>query len=139
MNKQTRVWLVLAIALSLLAIGSSCGGGPKNEMPTNGAGPTAQTPYTGPTGTISGVVSYNGTPPAPKKIDTTADAVCGQKNPNLATDDTMVKDGKLANVFIYVKEGSVEGGKKFAEYTWETPSAEVQLDQNGCHYAPHVL
>ena len=27
MNKQTKVWLVLSIALSLLALGSACGGG----------------------------------------------------------------------------------------------------------------
>jgi plastocyanin len=85
------------------------------------------------------VISYNGTPPAPKKIDTTADPVCGQKNPNLATDDTQVKDGKLANTFIYIKEGTVEGGKKIADYSWPVPPTPVKLDQNGCHYAPHVL
>jgi hypothetical protein len=85
------------------------------------------------------VISYNGTPPAPKKIDTTADPVCGQKNPNLMTDDTIVKDGKVANTFVYIKEGTVEGGKKIGDYSWATPTSEVQLDQNGCHYAPHVL
>ena len=141
MNKQTKVWLVLSIALSLLAISSSCGGTKTGEGPaanTNGGGATAEK-WTGGTGTISGVVSFNGTPPAPRKIDTAADPVCGQKNPNLVTDDTLVKDGKLANVFVYVKEGTVEGGKKLADYTWDTPTSEVQLDQNGCHYAPHVL
>ena len=140
MNKQTKVWLVLSIALSLLAISSSCGGN-KTEGPatnTNGAGPAAAK-WTGGTGTISGVVSFNGTPPAPTKIDTAADPVCGQKNPNLMTDNTIVKDGKLANVFVYIKEGTVEGGKKLADYSWDTPTTEVQLDQNGCHYAPHVL
>ena len=140
MNKQTRVWLVLTIALSLLALASACGGN-KTETPNANGGGTASTgeKYTGPTGTISGVISYNGTPPAPKKIDTTADPVCGQKNPNLSTDDTLVKDGKLQNVFVYVKEGTVEGNKKFADIAWDTPTSEVQLDQNGCHYAPHVL
>ena len=139
MNKQTKVWLVISIVLSLLALGSACGG-PKND--TNGAA-TPQTggeaPPSGPTGTISGVISFTGTPPAPKKIDTTADPVCGQKNPNLTTDDTMVKDGKLANTFVYIKEGSVDGGKKIGDYTWPTPTTAVKLDQNGCHYAPHVL
>jgi len=139
MNKQTKVWLVLSIALSLLALGSACGGGPKSETnaPTNDA--TAAAAYSGPTGTIAGVISYTGTPPAPKKIDTTADPVCGQKSPNLSTDDTLVKDGKLANSFVYIKEGTVEAGKKIGEYSWPTPTSEVQLDQNGCHYAPHVL
>ena len=111
MNKQTKVWLVISIALSLLALASACGGSkaPETNQPSGDTATAA--PPSGPTGTISGVISYNGTPPAPKKIDTTADPVCGQKNPNLVTDDTMVKDGKLANVFVYVKEGTVDGGK----------------------------
>jgi plastocyanin len=138
MNKQTKVWLVISIALSLLALSAACGGSkaPATNEPTTEAGATA---YSGPTGTISGVISYNGTPPAPKKIDTTADPVCGQKNPNLTTDDTMVKDGKLANVFVYVKEGTVDGGKKVTDYAWAAPTTALKLDQNGCHYAPHVM
>jgi plastocyanin len=55
------------------------------------------------------------------------------------TDDTIVKDGKLANTFVYIKEGSVEGGKKIGDYSWPTPTTAAKLDQNGCHYAPHVL
>ena len=141
MNKQTKVWLVLSIALSLLALGSACSGGGTNTANSNtgGASADAAAPYSGPTGTISGVISFNGTPPAPRKIDTAADPVCGQKNPNLMTDDTIVKDGKLANTFVYTKEGSVEGGKKIGDYSWPTPTTAAKLDQNGCHYAPHVL
>src|SRR5262245_25520950 len=138
MNKQTKVWLVLSIVLSLLALAAACGGSKNPETNTPQA-TGGEAPPSGPTGTISGVITYNGTPPAPKKIDTTADPVCGQKNPNLMTDDTVVKDGKLANTFIYIKEGTVDGGKKFADYAWDTPTSEVQLDQNGCHYVPHVL
>ncbi len=140
MNKQTKVWLVLSIALSLLALGSACSNSVSDNKGGTNTNATAEAgPYSGPTGTISGVISYNGTPPAPKKIDTTADPVCGQKNPNLMTDDTIVKDGKVANTFVYIKEGTVEGGKKIGDYSWATPTSEVQLDQNGCHYAPHVL
>ena len=138
MNKQTKVWLVLSIALSLLALGNACTKSP--EGPGTNTNATAGTEkWTGGTGTISGVISFEGTPPAPKKIDTAADPVCGQKNPNLMTDDTVVKDGKLANVFVYVKEGTVEGGKKLADYAWDTPSSPLKLDQNGCHYVPHVM
>src|SRR5215217_5627314 len=141
MNKQTKVWLVISIALSLLALGNACSK-PANDTNNNGGTPSttaSSEKWTGATGTISGVVSFNGTPPTPKKIDTAADPVCGQKNPNLTTDDTVVKDGKLANTFVYVKEGSVENGKKIGDYAWTTPTSEVQLDQNGCHYVPHVL
>src|ERR1700752_1021296 len=141
MNKQTKVWLVLSIALSLLVLVAACGGGSSdtNKGPNTNTTSEALPPYAGPTGTVSGVISFNGTPPAPKKIDTTADPVCGQKNPNLTTDDTMVKDGKLAHTFIYIKDGTVEGGKKLGDYSWPVPPEPVKLDQNGCHYAPHVL
>jgi plastocyanin len=139
MNKQTKVWLVLSIALSLLVLAAACGGNKAPDTNTPAAGETAAAPYSGPTGTVAGVVSFTGTPPAPKKIDTAADPVCGQANPNLSTEDTVVKDGKLANVFVYVKEGTAEGGKKLTDYQWATPSTAVQLDQNGCHYKPHVL
>ncbi len=141
MNKQTKVWLVLSIALSLLALGSACSGAKDSgtNAPAAGGDSASATPYSGPTGTIAGVISYEGTAPAPKKIDTTADAACGKANPNLTTDDTMVTDGKLANVFVYIKEGTVDGGKKVADYAWSTPSNAVVLDQRGCHYNPHVL
>ncbi len=141
MIKQTKVWLGLSITLSL-ALASACGGGTTNSTtpPANTDGGAAAGPYSGPTGTISGVISFEGTPPAPAKIDTSADPVCGQKNPNLTTDHTVVTDGKLANVFIYVREGTVEsGGKKVNDFTWAPPASAVQLDQNGCHYKPHVL
>src|SRR5690349_354526 len=98
MNKQTKVWLVLSIALSLLVVASACGGGSTTNKGSGGdTTASAAAPYSGPTVTISGVISFTGTPPAPKKIDTTADPVCSQKSPNLMTDDTIVKDGKLAN------------------------------------------
>ena len=138
MNKRTKVWLVLSLVLSLLAVGSNCGGSKAPETNQPGTNATASGPYTGAKGTITGVISFNGTPPAPKKIDTGADPACGAAAPNLMTDDTVVKDGKLANVFIYVKDGEA-GGKKIGDYTWPTPTAAVTLDQNGCHYKPHVM
>ncbi len=83
MNRQTKVWLVLSIALSLLALGSACGGSKAPETNRTATTEAADRLTAVATGTINGVISFNGTPPAPKKIDTTADPVCGQKNPNL--------------------------------------------------------
>jgi plastocyanin len=138
MKKQTKVWLILTIALSLAAVASSCGGtkAPDTNAPVADSGAAA---YSGPTGTVTGVIAFTGTPPAPKKIDSSADPVCGQKNPNLETEDTVVKDGKLANVFVYIKDGTTTDGKKVGDFKWETPTTAAQLDQNGCHYRPHVL
>lgn len=138
--KQTKVWLILIIALSLLGLASACSKAPDGTS-NEGTTPTAGTPYTakGNEGTITGTIAYNGTPPAPKKIDTSADPVCGQKSPNLATEDNVVTNGKLAYAFVYIKDGTTADGKKVTEYTFTAPSDTVTLDQNGCHYRPHVL
>jgi hypothetical protein len=136
MKKQTKVWLVISIALSLALLVVGCS---KNGPPPPDASPTASKTHSGPTGTVTGVISFNGAVPAAKKIDTSADPICGQRNPNLTLEDTVVKDGKLANVFVYIKEGAGTDGTKFADYTWNTPATAVQLDQNGCHYKPHVM
>jgi plastocyanin len=141
MNKQTKVWLVLAIALSLLALGSACGGARDagTNATSNSGGGSGGEVYSGATGSIAGVISFEGPVTPGKKIDTSADAACAKANPNLTTDDTIVTDGKLANVFVYLKEGTVDAGKKIGEYTWSPPSTPVNLDQRGCHYTPHVL
>ena len=135
--KQTKVWLMLTIALSLLALGSACGNKTEtNEPATPAAG--AKT-YSGDVGSVAGVVTFNGAVPAAKKIDTSADPVCGQKDPNLSTEDTVVKDGKLANAFVYIKDGAATDGTKIGDYSWSAPATAAQLDQNGCHYRPHVM
>jgi plastocyanin len=136
--KQTKVWLILTIALSLLALASACGG-PKTEEGNTGSTPTA-TGKTPPSdgGTVSGTIAFNGAAPAPKKIDTSADPACGSKNPNLATEDNVVADGKLANVFVYIKDGAAADGTKIDGYAWPAATATVTLDQDGCHYRPHV-
>ena len=139
MNNRTRVWLVLSVALFVLVFSLACSKGGDTNTPTPEASSSAGKTYNGDKGTVTGVISFNGAVPAPKKIDTAADAVCGQKNPNLSTEDTVVKDGKLANVFVYIKDGSTTDGTKFADYTWAAPATAVPLDQNGCHYKPHVL
>ena len=139
MKKRTKVWLVLALALSLGALGSACSKAPVEDTNKNGGGSDTAVAYSGATGTVTGVVSFNGTAPAPKKIDSSADPVCGQRNPNLETEDTVVKDGKLANVFVYIKDGTTTDGKKVGDFKWDTPTTAAVLDQNGCHYRPHVL
>jgi len=140
MFKQIKVWLVLTTILSLTVIGASCS---KTETNEGGPEPSSATSkaYTakGDEGTVSGAVAFSGTPPTPKKIDSSADPACGTANPNLVTEDTMVKDGKLANVFVYVKDGAAADGTKIGDYTFTTPSDAVTLDQKGCHYVPHVL
>lgn len=84
-------------------------------------------------GTISGTIHFSG--PAPKRIaiDMAQDPACAysSKSPNL-TEQYVVHNGKLANVFIYVQGGL--GANRYAP-----PAAPVVLDQKGCRYLPHVI
>jgi plastocyanin len=137
-SKRARMWLGLIAALSLLSLASSCGG-PKTEDNTNTGGSGKAYTSKGDEGTVTGKVAYTGAAPEPKKIDTSADAVCTSKSPNLTTEDWVVKDGKLANTYVYIKSGTLADGTKIGDYTFPTPSTPATLDQNGCHYKPHVL
>lgn len=139
LSKRARLWLGLIATLSLLSLASSCSKAPEGGPET--AGPETGKAYTskGDEGAISGKISYTGAAPEAKKIDTSADAACTSKSPNLTTEDWVVKDGKLANTFVYIKDGSLADNSKVADYTFPTPSTAAVLDQNGCHYRPHVL
>src|SRR6266853_1048543 len=100
LSKKAGLWLGLIIAISLLSLASSCK--PSTEEPPDETSKVYKA--TGKEGTISGVVAYNGAAPEAKKIDTSADAACTSKSPNLTTEDLIVKDGKLANAYVYIKD-----------------------------------
>ena len=138
-TKQLKLGVVLTIVLSLLALGSACGN-KTAEGPAEPTTPTGKQFAAKPDdGSVTGVIAYTGTPAAPKKIDSSADPACGQANPNLSTEDLVVKDGKLANAFIYVKDGTTADGTKIGDYAFTTPTTAGKLDQKGCHYVPHVI
>ncbi|HEU4477562.1 MAG TPA: carboxypeptidase regulatory-like domain-containing protein [Pyrinomonadaceae bacterium] len=138
-TKQLKLGVVLTIVLSLLALGSACSKAPTNDSVATNESAQTGTPYTAGNGSVTGAIAYNGVAPAPKKIDSSADPACGTANPNLMTEDTVVKDGKLANAFVYVKDGTTADGKKIGDFTYPTPSTAAGLDQKGCHYVPHVM
>ncbi|HEY2362450.1 MAG TPA: carboxypeptidase regulatory-like domain-containing protein [Candidatus Angelobacter sp.] len=81
-------------------------------------------------GTISGVVSFKGSVPKMKPLDMTADPGC-PTGPQPA-EVVVANGGKLANVFVYVKEGLPQGN-------FAVPGEPVVLDQKGCRYNPHML
>ena len=139
-TRTTKFSLALVLGLSLLALSSACGPKPdENTDKNSGSKPPKPWVSKGDEGTITGSVAYNGTPPAPKKIDTSADAVCAQRNPNLESEDNKVTNGKLANVFVYIKDGTLADGTKISGWEFPIPTDPVVLDQSGCHYVPHVI
>jgi plastocyanin len=139
LSKNARFWLGLIALVSLLSIASSCSKTDTSED----AGDTGSTgkSYTskGNEGTISGTVAYTGAAPEAKKIDTSADPACTSKSPNLTTEDWVIKDGKLANAYVYIKDGALADGSKIGDYSFPTATTAAVLDQDGCHYHPHVL
>src|SRR5215471_17764357 len=80
-------------------------------------------------GNISGVINFTGVVPAPSKLDMSSDSKCEGEN---FLDDVIVKDGKLQNVFVFVKSG-------LPQATFETPTDSITLDQRGCKYVPRIL
>jgi plastocyanin len=92
----------------------------------------------GDNGNLSGVITWTG--PAPTyKIDTSADPVCSQRNPNLLTENYRVTNGKVANVFVYIEDGTTTDGWKLSDLMFDVPIEEVILDQSGCRFVPHVV
>ena len=85
-------------------------------------------------GSVSGTVHLTGKPPAPVKIDTSMDPACAMSGaPDFNAEQYVVKDGKLANVYIYVKSGP----PMITMFVGKT--TPVVLDQKGCRYTPHVI
>lgn len=83
-------------------------------------------------GSIKGVVSFEGTPPKPEKVDMKKDPKCMKSNKDAVRSDAKVKDGKIAEVFVHIKSG-------LTEQKWDVREDEVVLDQVGCLYHPRVI
>src|SRR5437763_12422400 len=136
------VALLLMVALCSFVF-AACGSSDEDESEDNSneAGVAAGPKYTpsGNEGQSTGTSALNGTAPEAKPISMDADPACAQNNPNPHTEEVVAKDGKLANVFVYIKDGKTADGKTITNMSWDVPAAEVVLDQHGCHYVPHVL
>lgn len=84
-------------------------------------------------GSVEGTIQLIGKAPERIEIDMAQDPACAMSpyGKNL-TEGVVSKDGKFANVYVYVKDGL--GNKIYA-----APSTPAVLDQKGCRYVPHVL
>ena len=121
----------------------SCAGGDSGSSgeATPGSGTGAQgssaaqgSPGAMGNGSITGTIAFTGTVPANPVIDMSEEATCAAKHTGGARDPVVVvNDGKLANVFVYVKEGLPAGA------TYTAPTTPVEIDQDGCLYTPRVV
>src|SRR4249920_3508326 len=125
--------LGLALATTL-----ACGGGSSETKPADaaaapaaGGGGSKVDPATA--GDVKGVVAFEGTAPKNEPIKMNADPVCVKANTTPQEQETyVVTDGKLANVFVYVKDG-------LSAYSFDAPAEKLTFDQKNCRYHPHVF
>jgi plastocyanin len=89
--------------------------------------------HAGPSGgTVSGKVTYEGTPAKQKPIDMSKEPSCAKQHATPIVTETVVTgpNNALDNVVVYVSAGAPDEG---------APSQAVKFDQKGCQYIPHVL
>jgi hypothetical protein len=130
----THTVFALTAALAFAACGggddASEGGAPADS---GAATPAASSVDPATAATIAGVVNFSGTAPANEKIDMAEEPTCAAKHTTPPTKETVIaSNGKLKNVFVYVKEGLPAGN-------YPASAERVVIDQDGCQYKPHVL
>jgi plastocyanin len=83
-------------------------------------------------GTISGKVTYTGTPVKQKSIDMSKEPSCAKQHATPITFETVVTSANntLENVVVYISAGADDAN---------APSKAVTFTQKGCQYMPHVL
>jgi Carboxypeptidase regulatory-like domain len=83
-------------------------------------------------GTISGKVTYEGTPAKMKPIDMSKEPSCAKMYTTPPTSETVVTGAgnTLADVVVYVSAGAPDDA---------APSAAAVFTQKGCRYIPHIL
>ncbi|MBI3210897.1 MAG: hypothetical protein HYZ37_18585 [Candidatus Solibacter usitatus] len=117
----------MLIALAVVAVGC-------NRKPETKASPQYFHVDPATASSVKGKVRLEGKRPAAKRIRMDAEEACQalHKEPVFEEKVLVTKDGGLANVFVYVKEGLE--GKVF-------PPAEtaVVLEQRGCQFVPRVM
>jgi hypothetical protein len=125
----------LAVLIGSLPLVIACGGSETKEATPSAAAPAttaAAAAPGGPSGSITGKVTFAGTVPPAEKVKTSADPKCAAMHKDgLEKQTIVVKDGGLAHAFVYLKTG-VTG-------TYPPPATPVVLDQQGCTYHPHII
>jgi plastocyanin len=122
----------LRVFLAVIALSSAaCGGNVSKEAAPAPATVVANPVDPATAGGLKGSIKLEGTPPASQTINRKSDPYCEQQG-EARTQNFVVSDGGLQNVFVYVKDG-LEGVK------FPVPTTPVVLDQKGCTYAPRVF
>ena len=122
---------VRAIAVAAALLTTGCGGTQQQAAPAEPAVVTNPVdPATA--GSITGRISFEGTPPTPTPIKMASDPYCEKQGAAVSDTVVVAADGGLRNVFVYVKDG-------LGDLRFPVPATPVVLDQKSCRYVPHVF
>ena len=81
---------------------------------------------------VTGKIAFEGTPPPNEKVQMSADPYCQTKASAYPTLETVkVSDGGLENVIVFVSNAPAAA--------YPMPATAVEVDQQNCHYIPHVF
>jgi uncharacterized membrane protein len=81
---------------------------------------------------IHGIVTFEGSAPAPKTLSLPAKCQLHHKGRPVVKTPIMVQNGRLQNVLVYIKRG-IKKKRKFPK------PGRATLDQKGCIFNPHIL
>ena len=134
-------WTVTAVAGGILLAGvAGCKASDAVKHSNDGATTGNPAPPSAPLdqatlGTVDGTVRFVGKAPERVKIDMSMDPVCSITGGDNFAEQYMAKEGKLANVYVYVKSGPP------AAMSAPRPTNAIVpvMDQIGCKYVPHVV
>jgi plastocyanin len=121
----------VAFAIAVAFTGCKTDKAVQQGAPVDNGAPAAKVGAVDNAGAIQGTVHFDGTPPRRIPIDTSMDPGC-MLSGSQTTEQVVVDNGKLANVFLYIKAGAPPSKAPAG-----TPP--VVLDQKGCRYIPHVI
>lgn len=122
------------LVLLLLLVGCSNSNGPPSASSTEQAATPFAAVDPATTGSISGTVYLDGSPPNLPPINMQSEPACAKAHPSGAPAQAIVvgSNGAMANVVVYIKRG-------LADYRFEPPSKPAVLDQRNCTYQPRVI
>ena len=125
------------IFLSLAVAGCS-----SKETPTVTSAPAGETPVpsagtktvdSATAATVKGKIVFEGEAPVPKQVSVKGNPECSVLHAGgmVQSEELVVNNGALQNVFVYVKEG-------LEDYSFTAPQEAVTIENKTCMYVPHV-
>ena len=117
------------LGITVLLFLPACGG---NDDPFEPTYPerTVRLPDLSRAGSIGGIVRFHGDPPR-RRIVRARDAFCRGRTDDRLTEDALVENGRVANVFVHLKTG-------LENYVFDHAKTPIEIDQKDCRFIPHI-